>query len=173
MDVKQWPQIVRQHSPLVWRTIRRLVTHHDDAADCFQETFVSAWQLSERQAVHNWPALLQHLATARALDSLRRRRHQAKRFLESIDMAEMVNTNRGPPHEIQSAELAAQLRDALAKLPPQHSEAYCLRHLNELPYAQIAETLEMSVGNVGVILHRATERLRQILAPTMDVRQTR
>ena len=65
MDSKQWPVIVRQHAPLVWQTAYRVLGHHADATDCLQETFVSAWKISCREPVKNWPGLLQHLATAR------------------------------------------------------------------------------------------------------------
>jgi len=32
------------HGPLVWQTAWRLLGHEADAADCFQETFVSAME---------------------------------------------------------------------------------------------------------------------------------
>src|SRR5207248_9439853 len=130
-------------------------------------TFLSAWQLSHRQSVKNWPALLQHLATARALDQLRHRRRQAKHLVSSIDLIDIASLNGSPLTEAQSAELAAQLRDALTNLPEQLSECYCLRHLNDFSYEQIAEELQISVSAVGVNLHRATQRLRSALAPVV------
>ena len=73
MTAREWTLLVREHSPLVWQAVYRLTAHHADAADCMQETFLAAWKVARRQAVRNWPALLQHLATARAVDHLRRR----------------------------------------------------------------------------------------------------
>ena len=46
-----WPAIVRRHGPTVWRTAYRLLNDHADAADCFQETFLSALEMSRRQKV--------------------------------------------------------------------------------------------------------------------------
>jgi RNA polymerase sigma-70 factor (ECF subfamily) len=165
MDVNQWPTIVRQHSPLVWRTVYRLVRNRDDAGDCFQETFVNAWQFSQRRTVENWPALLQHLATARAIDLLRRRHHR-KQFSATTDIADITASD-DPIRNAESGELAEQLREALAELPSQQSEAYCLRHLNEMSYEEIAAALDMTVSNVGVTLHRATEKLQKIMAPIL------
>ena len=50
-----WPAIVGEHGPLVWRTAYRLLGGHADAADCFQETFVSAMDVAGREDVENWP----------------------------------------------------------------------------------------------------------------------
>jgi RNA polymerase sigma-70 factor (ECF subfamily) len=167
MNAKEWPDIVRTHSPLVWRTVYRLVAHESDARDAFQETFVSAWEFAKSNTVNNWPGLLQRLATARALDLLRRKRRGAKHLTTSTDLGEIASVGNGPLATAQSAELAAQLREALADLPEMQSQIYCLRHLNELSYEEIAEEMEMTVSAVGVNLHRATERLRAALIPIL------
>ena len=39
-----WEHVVRTHGPLVWQTAWRLLGQEADAADCFQETFVSAME---------------------------------------------------------------------------------------------------------------------------------
>ena len=59
-----WPEVVRAHGPLVWRTAYRLLNHDADAADCFQRTFLAAVELVE--PVRHWPAVLVRLATARS-----------------------------------------------------------------------------------------------------------
>ena len=74
-----WDAIVAEHGPLVWRTVYRLVGNHADASDCFQETFLSAISAARRERVENWGGFLQRIATARALDRLRRRVRQSGR----------------------------------------------------------------------------------------------
>jgi outer membrane lipoprotein-sorting protein len=74
-----WTEIVRQHGPVVWRTAYRLLNHDADAANCFQRTFVAALELSRREPIVHWPALLRRLATVRALDCLRQRRCESGR----------------------------------------------------------------------------------------------
>ncbi len=66
-----WEVIVGQHVEIVRRTVYRLVGNHADAWDCVQETFLEAVRIDRREPVRDWPALLRHLATARALDLLR------------------------------------------------------------------------------------------------------
>jgi RNA polymerase sigma-70 factor (ECF subfamily) len=176
-----WQAISQQHSPLVWRTVTRLLgAGGADAADAFQETFVSALDVSRRQDVRNWPGLLRRLATMRALDQLRRRKLDRGRLklvstnvstTGSSDVEQLVSRDFGPGLLAQQSELAEQLRIALAQLPKQQSEVFCLRHLNESSYEEIAEALSMSVDAVGVNLHRARQRLRTLLveAGAVDV----
>ena len=64
----------------VWRTAYRLLGNRADADECFQEAFLAALEVSRREPVRDWGALLRRLAAARALDRLRRRyRHGGDR----------------------------------------------------------------------------------------------
>jgi RNA polymerase sigma-70 factor (ECF subfamily) len=167
---QNWSDIVRDFGPLVWRTARRLLRDHADAADCFQQTFVSALQLETREPVSNWPGLLQRIATARALDLLRKRMRHPTSDLEFADS--VPSTLDDPVSMAQGAELGDRLREALATLPAQQSEVFCLRHLNELSYQEISTQLGMSIDAVGVTLHRARGRLREQLTAFAVVKRS-
>jgi RNA polymerase sigma-70 factor (ECF subfamily) len=158
-----WPAVVRQNTPLVWRTVYRLLAHDADAADCLQETFLSAMAVTRRQAVGNWPGLLQRLATARALDCLRRRKRQMARQTPIDSVEALASAQPNPLQQAASRELADRLRQALAELPGPQAEAFCLRNLNGLSYLEIAQQLEVSVDAAGVLLHRARHRLRDLI----------
>ena len=165
MQVIDWQVIVKKHGPLVWKTTYRLLGNHTDAADCFQETFVSALQLSQRQPVRNFPALLARLATARAIDRLRQRLRQPLFDTENGDRVPVPSANPDPAEHAQRQELAAMLRKALAQLPPQEAQVFCLRYLNDMSYQQIAKQLSIKTNAAGVLLHRARAKLRQYLQP--------
>ncbi len=87
MQVVDWQVIIEKHGPAVWQTSYRLLGNHSDAADCFQETFVSALEFCRRQRVRNFPALLARLATARAIDQLRRRFRRSRSETDPADWA--------------------------------------------------------------------------------------
>jgi RNA polymerase sigma factor (sigma-70 family) len=161
-----WAQIVRQHSPIVWQTALRLLGNEPDAADCLQETFLAAMRVAERQDVANWPGMLQRVATARALDLLRRRLLSRSRHAGGNDFQLVPSPEDSPVDHLQNDELAQSLANALARLPPRQAEAYCLRHLNELSYEEIARELDVSVDTIGADLHRARTRLRELLSPS-------
>src|SRR5688572_6997176 len=75
-----WEQVARLHGPLVWRTVYRLLGRGGpEAADCFQETFLTALDYARRQEIRNWPGLLTRIATTRALDAVAKRKTESAR----------------------------------------------------------------------------------------------
>jgi RNA polymerase sigma-70 factor, ECF subfamily len=163
--VTDWKMIVAQHSPLVWSTASRLLGNHADAQDCFQETFYEAIRLDRRETVRDWGPLLRHLATVRALDLLRVRCRMQNRTDPVADPAAAVGREADPSEEAEAAELAERLRAALAQLPPEQASVFCLSCLGKLNYREIGERLGLTTSAVGVLLHRARGRLRELLTP--------
>lgn len=158
-----WQVIIEKHGPTVWRTAYRLLGNHADAADCFQETFVSALELSRRQRVRNFSALLVRLATVRAIDQLRRRFHQSSFKTNLTEWSAMEGENPCPAEKAQQQELAAVLRESLSQLPPREAQAFCMRYINDMSYRQIANELGIKTNAAGVLLHRAKVKLRESL----------
>lgn len=158
-----WSQVVALHGPMVLRTAFRLLNHEADAADCFQRTFVSAWELSRTQPVRNWPALLKRLAVARTLDRLRQRRRESSRITPLPEDAGADRKAIGPARAAESSELAEHLRDALADVDELQAQVFCLACLEDLSYQQIAVELGITVNHVGVLLTRAKASLRERL----------
>ena len=163
MQVIDWQVIVKKYGFIVWQIAYRLLDNEADAADCFQETFICALEVSRRQRVRKFPALLARLATNRAIDKLRQRISQSKTGANAVDLAALPNKNFSPAEQVQSRELAERLRKALTKLPMQEAEVFCLRYLSEMSYRQIAKELKITINLVGVLLHRAKAKLAESL----------
>ena len=158
-----WNEIVARDGPAVWRTVYRLTGNRADADDCFQETFLAALDVFRREPVRHPHALLQKLATARALDRLRRRYRRAAREGGSADWDDLRSDQPLPPQLAESSELSDRLREALSALPEKQAQAFCLFYLDGWDYQEIAAQLDGTVNAVGVLLHRARHRLREIL----------
>jgi RNA polymerase sigma-70 factor, ECF subfamily len=159
---EDWQTIVNENGPLVWRTAYRLLANHADSADCFQETFLAALELSRRQPVRNMAGLLVRLATTRAIDRLRQRGRQEQRPADAAERRQSAGPS-DPHEEVQAQELVGQLREAIGQLPPQEAKVFCLRYLSEMSYRQIARELGIGTSVVGVSLYRAKAKLREAL----------
>lgn len=157
-----WPALLRDHGPLVWRTAYRLLGREADAADCFQQTFLAAVELERHETVRHWPATLKRIAAARALDRLRERYRQATR---SGDLpAEQADERLADPVDLaQAGELAERLRVALAEIDPRQAEAFCLIALENHSYDEAAAALSVTANHAGVLLNRAKSALRERL----------
>ncbi len=152
----------------MWKTAYRLLDNHTDAAEVFSETFVSALEFSKRQRVRRFSALLVRIATAKAIDRLRQRYRKRRFCTTEIELSTLPAANSSPDRQAQNRELADRLRRALGKLPSQEAEVFCLRHLNEMSYRQIAKELGTKTNNVGVLLNRTKAKLRDILGTELN-----
>ncbi len=158
-----WQGIINEYGPTVWRIVYRLLGDDADAADCFQETFISALEVSQRQRVRSFSALLTRLATARAIDRLRQRFPKAQLHPDAVDLVFVPSSDPWPVEQVQTLELAGQLRKALAGLSSQEAQIFCLRYLSDMSYRQIGKEFGIKTNTVGVLLHRAKTKLRAFL----------
>jgi RNA polymerase sigma-70 factor (ECF subfamily) len=162
--MEDWDGIMSREGPAVWRTVYRLLGNHADADECYQETFLAALQWARREPLRDARAVLQRLATARAVDRLRRR-YRARGREDSTEWDDHPGSGASPGQCAEAAELSERLRLALADLPAKQAEAFCLFSLEGWSYQEIAGHLDSSVDAIGVMLHRARAKLRQKLAP--------
>ncbi len=156
-----WDDLLEEYGSMVWRTACRLLGRTQDAEDCVQETFVSAVQLAQRERVKHWEATLRHLATARAIDLLRKRGRVPQPGQLAADPPAAASAD--PAGLAEANELAERLRSAMAQLAPRQAEVFALRFMEEMSYRQIARVLGISVNAVSVLLHDARQRLRALL----------
>ncbi len=162
-----WQELMKRDGRAVWQTAYRLLGNQADADECFQEAFLAAFEVSRREEVQHWGALLRRLAAVRAVDRLRQRyRHRAGPQVADWDA--LPDPARSPSDIAEDSELGERLRAALACLPPKQAEVFCLHHLEDWSYQETALHLAISVDSVGVLLHRARHRLRQLLDSFAD-----
>src|SRR4051794_7587410 len=167
-----WTAIVHEHGPAVWRTLWRLLGNRADADECFQETFLTALQYSRDQCrgVLSWSGLLQRISTSRAMDRLRKR-YRSNAAFESLsdggggdDAVDAAPSHRpGPVEWAVASELSERLRRALCRLPQPQAEAFSLHALSGWSYEEIGRQNGMSSSAVGVNIHRARQRLGELL----------
>ena len=157
-----WQAVVAEYGSTVWAVAYRLLRDRADAEDCFQETFVSAWQMARQRPVRTMRALLIRIATTKAIDRLRYRARRLQRGQVGLDW-EVPSGDRDPARVMADRELADEIRAALAQLPPQQATAFCLRFLNDMSQREIGRELGINTGTAGVLIHRARKKLEQLL----------
>ncbi len=140
-------------APLVAGICWRILGHRADAEDAVQETFLKAYELSEKEPIRHWPGLLRRIATTLALAKLRGRR------IVQSDVEELPSQEDSPEKSLERKELEIRLREAIAKLPPRDAEVFCLRYLENLSHEDIAIVLEIPYASVTSAIYRAKKRL--------------
>ncbi len=158
-----WQEVRRLHGATVFRAAFRILKHHDQALDCYQEVFLEAFEQCGARQVDNWAALLRWLAVRRALDRLRSERRRTNRLKADEDQSLLSGNVADPSAEIEFRELVEQVRRMTARLPDRQGEAFWLHCVEQLTYAEIAEQFGTDTNVVGILVHRARARLRKLL----------
>jgi RNA polymerase sigma factor (sigma-70 family) len=170
VQADEWDRLVATHGPALWRTIRRLLGPGDEntaAADCFQETFLEFFDLARRTRVTYPGGLIVRIGTRRAIDLIRRRAVQRRRYqrVEALE-SERVTANAAPDDVAWAEELEHLLREALAALAQEEAEqaaVFCLTQFEGMCNADVAQLLGLRVNHIAVLLHRARQRLAERL----------
>ncbi len=152
------------------RYCARLSGQPESAEDMAQETLIEAWRnrhkLSDPTGRLPWlAAIARHVA--RRWGRARGRELERLAPLEAGEEAEWqpwLQDGVDFEQDLERAELAALLDRALALLPAETRLALIAHYVEELPQAEIAAKLGLSVGTLGVRLHRGKLALRTLFA---------
>ena len=154
-----WEDIRVRFGDVVWTTCYRILAQESDALDCYQEVFLEAIERESLTDVQNWGGWLRWLATRRAIDHLRARKRRRCAVLST----EFADLTLSPENSAMFAELIDFVRDELREIPADQAQAFWLGCVEQLSYGEIAQQMQIKTGTVGVLIHRARERMKQRL----------
>ena len=136
----------------------RMTQEYADAEDITQSVFLKAFEsLSSFKPGRKFFSWLYRIAVNETLNFLRGRRHQEP--LSEETPAEDADGSR----EIARGEASAQIEEALMALTVEYRTVVVLKHLQELPYADISQILDIPVKTVKSRLFSARMQMRDIL----------
>jgi RNA polymerase sigma-70 factor (ECF subfamily) len=150
--------LMTQYRERLYWHIRRIVLVHDDADDVLQNTFIKVYrgiaQFEGKSKLYTW---LYRIATNEALTHLQ---SQARRASTSIDDTGNLIANRLKADEwFDGDELQAKLQMAIAHLPDKQKQVFNLRYFDEMPYEEMSQMLDTSVGALKASFHHAVKKI--------------
>ena len=146
-----------QQAPLT-RYAARLLGDPDRARDVVQDTFVKLMAQPSAAVDGHAVEWLFTVCRHRALDVLRKE-GRMKRFAEG-EVERLSGGEPRPGRALEQAELHAALLRMIGRLPPNQQEVVRLKFQNGFSYKEISRITELSVTNVGFLIHTAVTRLR-------------
>ncbi len=140
----------------------RMLADTGEAEDVVQEAFVklaTARVLSRPEPeVAAW---LRRVTLNLASNRLRERGRATRRLERVGRLEDSTDQGASPASAALRDEERAEVRAALARLSARQRDCLVLRHAGH-SYAEIAETLDIAIGSVGVLLARAERAFREI-----------
>ncbi len=145
-----------QYAPDVRRFVCYPMGSDDAAAEITSETFLPAWTTSGKIREESAKGYL--LAIARNLVTDRQRRGWRAQPL-ALDVS-------APAAQPEAKRYLDQTLAAIQQLPDKYWLPLVMHAVSELPYEEIARSLELPLATVKVPIHRARLLLNEILHPT-------
>ena len=163
-DPRAFAVLVERHSPRVYNVAMRMLGDADEARDATQDAFLTvvrkATQFRGEAAFSTW---LHRIAVNACYDILRKRRRQP--MLRRIDDEGDPIEETGPPVSDHADSTAGTIDvgRALQRIPDEYRIVLVLADVQDLPYEEIARTLDVPIGTVKSRVHRGRVALARAM----------
>src|ERR1043166_2523198 len=166
-------EVFRNYAPRVYHLARRMLGNEADAQDVTQDVMVQVLRkLDTFRGESAFPTWLHRVTVNAAL--AHRRRKASRHEQTSGDGAEYLADEHQPhgaprPWSVEpdqpvlDVERQEQVEAAIANLPDMYREVFVLADVEQMPNAEIADILGLSVPAVKSRLHRARLMMRDKL----------
>ncbi len=168
-DPDAFEHLVRLHQDRLYDFCVRMVGDREEAHDLVQEIFVSVHQnvrrFREDAKLSTWLFRITKNHCINRLKYLKRRgRGRSEEYDEASALfSEGGGTVPGPDAALEAARERARVQWAISQLDPDARMLVALRDIEGLSYEEIIDITELPEGTVKSRLHRAREKLAEIL----------
>ena len=158
-DSEAYGLVYDRYVAQLYRFILFKVGDEEEAKELTSDSFLKTWEyLIEGKPVKNITGLLYTIARSTIVDHYRKKKLLLVSFDDAPDIADHKFDNLAEVNEEVKATLAA-----IAKLKDEYREALLMKHIDGLTNTEIAVALDKSPGTTRVLLHRATEALKEMM----------
>lgn len=159
-DKSEWVQTaLREHEGPLIRYAIQLTGDLDRARDVVQDTFLRLCTEDPARLDGHLAQWLFTVCRNRALDVLRKEGRMNP--LDDLDLTTCASSDASPAAQAEHNESAAHIARLLDGLPPNQREMVRLKFQSGLSYKEISHITNLSVSNVGFLIHTALKNLRQ------------
>jgi len=156
--------ILHYQQRLYWH-IRKIVISHDDSDDVLQNTYIKIWRGLENfkgeSALFTW---LYRIATNEALSFLKSKQKQNTISIHPIEY--QLSKSLEGDHYFKGDTIQLKLQQAILTLPEKQRLVFNMRYYEEMPYEEMSQILETSVGALKASYHIAVGKIEEILKNT-------
>jgi RNA polymerase sigma-70 factor (ECF subfamily) len=163
-----------RHFCSVARVAFRITGNETDAEEAAQEAFLRAYNklpsFRQDSAFSTW---IMRIAMNTAINLVERRKrdlsYHAPRIADEPSIADhtvrIADRQAGPEASLLNREATSLRQAAMAELTPMERTAFTLRHMEDVPMAEIAAALNITSNSAKQAVFRAVSKLRRSLTP--------
>lgn len=161
-DEEAFSRIVEAYQRPVYNLCYRMLGDRTLAEDAAQETFLRAFRgLKRYDPQRRFITWLMSIASHHCIDRLRRRKLRLVPLEELHSAPQIADAAPGPESSLAKAEQEQELRQSMLQLASTDRAAIVLHYWHGLSYAEVAETLSLTISAVKSRMHRARRELAE------------
>ena len=154
--------LIEMYQRRVYGIIRKMVIIHEDADDITQQTFIKAFKNIDR--FHSNSTLFTWIYRIAVNESLNFLEKKKRRFFTKIeDHTEVLKHHVDTSPLIDGDEINRRLQKAILTLPEKQRLVFNLRYYEEMPYEDMSQITETSVGALKASYHHAVKKIESEL----------
>ena len=163
-DKAAFEQLVIRHQELVFSLAYKLTGNREMANDVAQEAFIRAWKAIEKFRGDSTFSTWIYRITVNTAWTLRKKakKHNTLNIDDTYEPI-VIDEKKDPELVAINSDLSSVLVNALDKIPIEQRIIVELKNIEGRSHKEIADYLDISVTAAKVRLHRAHQKLRQIL----------
>lgn len=163
-DRSAFEQLVIRHQELVFSLAYKLTGNREMANDVAQEAFIRAWKAIEKFRGDSTFSTWIYRITVNTAWTLRKKakKHNTLNIDDTYEPI-VIDEKKDPEMVAINSDLSSVLSKALNNLPVEQRIIVELKNIEGRSHKEIADYLDISVTAAKVRLHRAHQKLRQIL----------
>jgi RNA polymerase sigma-70 factor, ECF subfamily len=171
-DTRAFDVLVSRYRGRIYAMTYHMLQNEADAWDISQEAFIKAWRaLPNFKMDASFYTWLYRIAHNVCYDWLRKRKvQQAGEFDDdhtehriAAGAEAIPRGHAAPDTALKNAELGQRIRDAIAKLSPDHRQVVVMREVEGYSYEEIAAAVPCTLGTVMSRLFYARKKLQELL----------
>lgn len=151
--------LVGMYADYLKRLLGPMTAWSPDTDDILQETFLLAWR---KMRSYRGDASLKSWLTTIAIRACRNHARSLQRFTRALQSMWVERVKRSPNLDIEDDRWQI-VQHAMQQLSPSDREVVVLIHVEHMSLAEAAAHLELRINTVEVRLHRARQRLKQLI----------
>lgn len=166
-DHEAFGQLIDRHASTIVNLAYRMVGNRAEAEDLAQEAFLTAFKaLSTFRADSKFSTWLYRIGVNKCKDWLRAKRPgQGPADLDVDDALDRhVAETQTPERLLSQQQVAQELEQAIARLPPLYREAFVLKHVEGVSYEEMEAMLGVSSDTLKMRVYKGRVQLSRELA---------
>ena len=163
-DKSAFEELVKRHQELVFSLSFKLTGNRELANDVAQEAFIRAWKaIGKFRGDSTFGTWIYRITVNTAWTLRKKAKKHYSLNIEDTQEPVVVDEKKDPELIAINSDLSLVLRKALNQIPLEQRIIVELKNIEGRSHKEIADYLDISVTAAKVRLHRAHQKLRNIL----------